>query len=107
MVETMIRMKLATLRHTPGGFWGWRTYVGLALAMGTAAIGLSGAADPSITAGLLALAFAGWTIGWLLAPIQTGGGDDGALLPEHFALLPIPPHRLAVGLLAVACVGVG
>jgi ABC-2 type transport system permease protein len=106
VVGTLIRMKLATLRHTPGAVWGWKGYVGLLLAVGTASFGLLGGDDPSATADLLALAFAGWTIGWILAPIQSGGGDE-RLVPEHFSLLPISPPRLATGLLAVSLVGVG
>jgi ABC-2 type transport system permease protein len=105
MVAVVVRMKLAALRHTPGAFWGWRTVLVSAAALGTLALGLDVAADPGRTFGLLALAFAGWTLGRVLAPIQTGGGGDETLLPEHFALLPIPPRRLATVLFAAAFVG--
>jgi ABC-2 type transport system permease protein len=46
-----------------------------------------------------------WTVGWLFAPVFTGGGDE-TLRPEHFALLPLRPRQLAAGLLGAAFVGV-
>ncbi len=103
----MIRMKLAMLRHTPGYLWGWKTYGGLLLAITTIVMGMSQIHDAAIVTNRLCLAFASWTLGWILAPIQTGGGGDETVMPEHFALLPIAPRKLATDLLAAAFVGLG
>jgi len=105
-VRVLIAMKRAMLRHSPGGLWGWKTWVGLALALGTLAAGLDAGRDAARTGETLALLFAVWTFGWLLAPLQSGGGDE-TLLPEHFSLLPIPPRQLAMGLLAASFYGAG
>ncbi|HEU0165685.1 MAG TPA: hypothetical protein VFQ54_11630 [Thermomicrobiales bacterium] len=107
MVGILIRMKLATLRNMPVGIWNWKTAVGLGLALITILLATADETSPSITTGLLAMAFGSWTLGWVLAPIQTGAGTDEPLMPEHFALLPIPSHKLAFGLLVTTFVGIG
>ncbi len=107
MVDTVVRMKIAALRNTPGALWGWKAIILLCGAIATLAIGLGADASDGDAYGLLALVFAGWTLGWLVAPIQSGGGGDETLLPEHFALLPIPPRRLALALFTATFVGVG
>ena len=33
MAGLLIRMRLAMLRHQAGGWWGWKTWVGLGLAL--------------------------------------------------------------------------
>lgn len=60
---------------------------------------------PGTSVDVLASLYAVWLVGWVLAPVATGGGDE-TLRPEHFALLPIPRRKLAVGLLAASLVGV-
>jgi hypothetical protein len=44
-------------------------------------------------------------IGWVMGPVALRGGGQG-LRPEWFALLPIPPRRLAAGLLGASFIGV-
>ena len=67
-------MKLTTLRRAPGGLINWKTAVGLVLAIVTLLIATRRSESVSITAGLLAMALGSWTLGWSLAPIQTGAG---------------------------------
>jgi ABC-2 type transport system permease protein len=78
---------------------------GLLIAVITLLTGLARFDDPSITVDLMASLYAGWLVGWVLAPVATGGGDE-TLRPEHFALLPIGKRKLAAGLLAASFVGV-
>jgi ABC-2 type transport system permease protein len=101
----MIRMKLTILARTDGGFWGWKTWVGLAMAAGTLTFGVVGERGAEATAGVVALGLLGWAMIWILAPIQTGGASSDTLLPGHFALLPLQPQRLAFALLLAAFVG--
>ncbi|SHF57570.1 hypothetical protein [Streptoalloteichus hindustanus] len=99
---TMVRMKVAIIRHsmtgaraglvTTGGL------LGVALAVGTSALAF-------VDADLLATAYAVWLLGWVLGPLLAGGGDQ-TIRPEFFALLGLRPRRLAGGLLAAAFVGV-
>ena len=107
MLDTLIRMKLAVLRHAPRPIANWRSAVGLALAIVTILLATYRAGSTEKTAALLMMAIGGWTLGWVLAPIQTGAGADEPLMPEHLALLPIAPRRLANGLLATLFVGMG
>lgn len=109
MVGVLIRMKLAVLRHSlRGGRGTWMALgglIGLGLAGGTLALGARHFAHPAIAGDLLAVTLAGWTLGWLIAAIVTGSGDD-ILRPEYFTPLPISPRRLAASLLGAAFVGV-
>ncbi|NLX09609.1 MAG: hypothetical protein GXY36_08125 [Chloroflexi bacterium] len=103
MVSNLIRMNLAMQRKPWSGariFW---LSVGLLLAAGTIALGVTNADNPPLAVDLLASACAAWTLGMALAPVFSGGGGIRA---EHFALLPIPPRKLAAGLLGAALVGV-
>jgi hypothetical protein len=107
VVGDLIRMKLAVLRHTATGER--RTWVvlgavvGLALAAGTIWLAAGLDAGSPVLADLLAVVFAMWTVGWLVGPVW---GGEPVLRPDHFALLPVPRTRLAVGLLAAGLVGV-
>jgi ABC-2 type transport system permease protein len=102
-------MKLRVLRNSMRG----RQMVGLiigglfglAFALLTMLTGLSRFGGPATTVDLLAALYAGWLVGWVLAPVATGGGDE-TLRPEHFALLPIGKRQLATGLLAASFAGV-
>ena len=109
MVGVLIRMKVAVLRHSVTGRRAADTIgggvLGLALALATIWLVARGWPVPGLSTDLLAAAFVLWTVGWLLGPVVFGGGDE-ALRPEHLALVPIRPHRLAAGLLAAAFVGV-
>ncbi|MGR6915471.1 hypothetical protein ACU635_14595 [[Actinomadura] parvosata] len=99
---TLVRMKLALLRHSREGKQGAMTSTGTALggllAAGTLWLSATGGAD------LLAAAYAVWMLGWILGPVVMGGGDE-SLRPEHFSLVGLKSHRLAGGLLAAAFVG--
>ncbi|MEO3807601.1 hypothetical protein ABGB17_01215 [Sphaerisporangium sp. B11E5] len=99
---TMVRMKLAVLRHSMNGqragFVVMGGVTGLVLAGATIWLGLSGAE-------VLAATYAVWMLGWIFGPAFAGGGDE-TLRPEFFTLLGLPPRRLASGLLAGAFVGV-
>jgi len=107
MLDTLIHMKLAVLRHSPRPIANWRTAVGLALAIITILLAIYPTGSTAQTGDLLKMAIGAWTLGWVLAPIQTGAGADEPIMPEHLALLPIAPRRLANGLLATLFVGMG
>lgn len=109
MVGVLIRMKWRVLRHSLRGTQSALTaggaVFGLLAALGTILTATADVDRPGVAVDLLAAVYLLWTIGWLLGPILTGGGDE-TLRPEHFALLPILPRRLAAGLLGAAFVGV-
>jgi ABC-2 type transport system permease protein len=104
----LIRLKLATLRHS------WRAGDTSMLWLG-ASVGLAIAAwawyqavseeDAIRALELLATTFAVWGLIWLALPIMGGSGGD-PLQPESFRLLPLSPRRLAIGLLGASAVGV-
>ncbi|WP_156757689.1 hypothetical protein [Actinokineospora pegani] len=108
MVGVLIRMRVSLLRNTLTGMQA--VTLGLGAVFGLAFAGLGvwlalldlGAA----TGDLLALLFLLWALGWAVGPVFLGG-SGGALAPESFAALPIPPRTLATGLLAASFVGVG
>ncbi|WP_433055132.1 hypothetical protein [Dactylosporangium sp. CS-033363] len=99
---TMAQMKLAVMRHSYRGqraqTAGTGAVIGVVLAAGTAYLGYLG---PDFLAAGLAV----WMLGWMLGPVFMGGGDE-TLRPEYFAMLGLPPRRLAAGLLAASFVGV-
>jgi ABC-2 type transport system permease protein len=109
MVGVLIRMKLAVLRHSMSGRRAADMIgggvLGLALAVGTIWLALHEWPVAGLPLDLVAAAFALWVVGWLFGPVLFGGGDE-TLRPEHLSLLPIPPRRLATGLLATAFLGV-
>jgi ABC-2 type transport system permease protein len=79
--------------------------IGVGLAVGTLLLGLVRFQDPSRSVDLLATLFLGWLLGWVMGPVAVRGAGQG-LRPEWFALLPLPPRRLAAGLLGASFVGV-
>ncbi|MEW9547908.1 hypothetical protein [Nonomuraea sp. NPDC050783] len=99
---TLVRMKVAILRHSGTGQRGQMMaaggFLGLVLAAGTIYLATLGG-------DWLAAAYAVWMLGWIIGPVFSGGGDE-TLRPEFFSLLGLPPHRMAAGLLAAAFVGV-
>ncbi|WP_163506007.1 hypothetical protein [Fodinicola acaciae] len=100
ILSVTVGMKVTALR---------RSYAGgrAVLAAAGATIGFALAGATMLTASssdLMCLAFALWTVGWLVGPMITGG--DTTLRPQHFSLLPLPTSRLAGGLLAAAFVNV-
>ncbi len=104
MVGILIRMNLAMQRNSRSGMYIFWVIVGFILALGTLVLSVIKKDTPVILVDLLASAFAAWTLFLAIAPVFGGGG--GGIRPEHFALLPIPPRRLAVGLAGAAIVGV-
>ncbi|QFU92404.1 hypothetical protein [Amycolatopsis sp. YIM 10] len=109
MVGVFVRLKLLVLRNSLRGtrIVGWLLggLVGLVVAVGTLLVGVVPFERPETSVDLLASIYALWLIGWVLAPVATGGGDE-TLRPEQFALLPLSNRRLAAGLLAASLVGV-
>ncbi|TDV38677.1 hypothetical protein [Actinophytocola oryzae] len=109
MVGVMIRMRWRVLRHSLRGKQAAVTVIGflfgLLAAGATFAVAAADFDEPGVQVDLLAAVYLMWTFGWLVAPILSGGGDE-TLRPEHFALLPLTPRRLAAGLLGAAFVGV-
>lgn len=109
MVGVLIGMKVRVLRNTLRGKAGASFAIGGVVGLIAAVIGvvLMAGHDGGLTVGtdIASAMFAVWVLGWLFGPILTGGGDE-TLRPENFALLPVRPHQLAVGLLGASLVGV-
>lgn len=109
MVGVFVRLKLRMLRNSMrgrqvggmvlGGL------VGLAAAAVTIVLGATQFDNPESSVDVLAAVYGAWLVGWILAPVATGGGDE-TLRPEHFSLLPIGRRQLATGLLAASLVAV-
>lgn len=110
MVGVLTLMKLRVLAHSTGGSRAGGLFLGAAAGLGLAAgtLLLAGAdlASPALRGDLFAAALAVWLFGWLLGPVYTGGGDE-TIRPEHLALIPLPPLRVALGFLTVSFIGVG
>jgi ABC-2 type transport system permease protein len=102
----LLGLRRTLVRNAPGGSStvGLFRTVGLTLAIGTLLCGLLRFDDPDRWVDLLAALFLGWMIGWATGPIVVRGAGQ-SLRPEWFALLPVPPRRLAAGLLAASFVG--
>ena len=104
MVGLLIRMHWAMQRDGLRGARRFWAIVGVLLAIGTVALSILRIRQPVILVDLLAALSAAWTVILALAPVF--GGVGRGIRPEHLALLPIPPRRLAIGLLGAAVVGV-
>lgn len=102
----LVGMRRSLQRHSQGGSGTVLTLrvTGLLLAVATLLGGLVRYDDPGRWVDLLATLFLGWLVGWVMGPIVARGAGQG-LRPEWFALLPIPPRRLAAGLLGASFVG--
>jgi ABC-2 type transport system permease protein len=102
-------MRWRVLRHSLHGKQAVLTVLGFVVGLVAATVTLivAGAPfdDPGVATDVLAVVYLLWTVGWLFAPVLSGGGDE-TLRPEHFALLPLTPRQLAAGLLGAAFVGV-
>jgi ABC-2 type transport system permease protein len=109
VVGVLIRMRWRVLRHSLHGKQAALTVLGLVAGLVAAGVTLLfAAADfgrPGVATDVLAAVYLVWTLGWAVAPVLSGGGDE-TLRPEHFALLPLAPRQLAAGLLGAAFVGV-
>jgi ABC-2 type transport system permease protein len=108
VARVLIRLKLASLRHGFRGgqsslLWaGWT--IGAALALATLGVGLGGWSDAPTALDQLALAFLLWAGLWIVVPLV--GATSDPLRTEYFALLPVRPGRLVLGLLAASLVGI-
>ncbi|MEV4799405.1 hypothetical protein AB0K18_05260 [Nonomuraea sp. NPDC049421] len=98
MAVVLARMRLLLLWRVTNGMLVAGVVAGLLLAVATWVFGTS--------ADVLAAAFAGWSFGWLVGPLFTGGGDGG-LRPEYFSRLPMTARGLARGLLVAGFAGPG
>jgi ABC-2 type transport system permease protein len=102
-------MRWRVLRHSLHGKQAVLTVLGFVAGLVAAGVTLivAGASfdDAEVGTDVLAAVYLVWTVGWLFAPVLSGGGDE-TLRPEHFALLPLTPRQLAAGLLGAAFVGV-
>ncbi|OQO89689.1 hypothetical protein B1813_22585 [Saccharomonospora piscinae] len=110
MVGELIRLKLTLLRRSMSGQRAAQLVLGalVGLFFATGTIWLTGIETPaaSVTGDLIAVALAGWMLGWFFGPILFGsGGAD--LKPEQFALFPIRPRTLTAGLVGAGLIGVG
>lgn len=109
MVGVVVRLKLRILRnslrgrHLAGMLAGGA--VGLLAAAVTLLLGVVPFEHSRTSVDVLAAVYACWLVGWVLAPLVTGGGDE-TLRPEHFSLLPIRPTKLAAYLLAASFIAI-
>ncbi|MCP2329461.1 ABC-2 type transport system permease protein [Hamadaea flava] len=107
MVGVLIRMKLAIIRHSmTGGKAAWMVTggaFGLLFAAATIWLTFVDIAEPGVLGDLLACVWAMWMLGWVVGPLW---GGSAVLRADHFALLPVPRRKLALGLLGAAFVGV-
>ncbi|MFE7190272.1 hypothetical protein [Kitasatospora sp. NPDC057541] len=107
-ITVLTGMKATVLRRSMSGPRAAGLVVGTvcggAGAVGTALLGFADYATPEAGFGVLALAQLLWSLGWALGPLVTGG--DSTLRPAWFAMVPMRPRSLAVGLLGAAFVGV-
>jgi hypothetical protein len=106
-VLTLVRLKLTLLRRSMTGSRGdWMVagaVVGTGLAVSTIVLSALYRASPAILGDLLGVIYALWLAGWIVGPVW---GGAPLVRAEHFALIPVPPRRLAVGLLGTAFAGI-
>jgi ABC-2 type transport system permease protein len=109
VVGVLIAMKLRALRNSLRGATGVFFVIGavVGIVAAAAAVLLMATHSGGLTVGtdIASAFFAVWTLGWLFGPVLSGGGDE-TLRPENFALLPLRPKQLAVGLLGASLAGV-
>lgn len=107
MAGVLIRMKLRIIRNSmTGGRAAWMIIggvLGVVFAAATVALALARLDAPGLIADLLATTYLIWMLGWMVGPLW---GGSAVLRVDHFALLPLPRRKLAVGLLAAAFVGI-
>ncbi|MER5895367.1 hypothetical protein [Streptomyces sp. NPDC001876] len=107
MAGVLIRMKLRIIRNSmTGGKAVWMVIgaiLGLAFATATVALAFVRLDTPGLVADLLATTYLIWALGWMVGPLW---GGSAVLRSDHFALLPLPRRRLALGLLAAGLVGI-
>ena len=106
-VLILVRLKLTLLRRSMTGSRGaWMVavaVVGTGLAVSTIVLSALYRANPAVLGDLLGVIYALWLAGRIVGPVW---GGAPMLRAEHFALTPVPPRRLAVGLLGAAFAGI-
>jgi ABC-2 type transport system permease protein len=106
VVGDLIRLKLAITRHSVTGsraVWAWSgATTGAVLAAGVVVLAAWPLQPASLVPDLLAVAYLTWLLGWVVGPVMSPAPP---LRPAHLAMLPLPRHRLAVGLLVAGFVG--
>lgn len=105
IAATLTRMRLTVWSRTPNSLRGLGVLAGTALAVGTLAVAVFELGGAGSTSDLLAVAFAGWLLGWVIGPVQGGGNDF--LRAEWFSTLPARRRSLTTGMFAASCVGIG
>jgi hypothetical protein len=99
-VLILVRLKLTLLRRSmTGSGVAWMVavaVVGTGLAVSTIVLSALYRASPAVLGDLLGVIYALWLAGRIVGPVW---GGALMLRAEHFALTPVPPRRLAVGLL--------
>ncbi len=106
-VLILVRLKLRLLRRSmTGGRGAWMVLgaaLGVLLAVSTILLGALYDAKPPVLGDLLGVVYALWMVGWIAGPVWSGAPLVRA---EHFALIPLPRRRLALGLLGAAFAGI-
>ena len=106
-VLILVRLKLTLLRRSMTGSRGaWMVavaVVGTGLAVSTIMLSALYRASLAVLGDLLGVIYALWLAGRIVGPVW---GGAPMLRAEHFALTPVPPRRLAVGLLGAAFAGI-
>ncbi|HUB42925.1 MAG TPA: hypothetical protein VMA72_29060 [Streptosporangiaceae bacterium] len=105
-VLTLVGLKVTLLRRSmTGSRGGWsvaEAMVGTCLALSTVALSALSQASRADLADLLGVIYALWLAGWVVGPVW---GGAPLVRAEHFALIPLPRRRLALGLLGTALAG--
>jgi hypothetical protein len=104
---TLVKLKLTLLRRSmAGGRGAWTVtgaVVGVCLALSTIALSALYSASAAVLGDLLGVVCALWMIGWIAGPVWSGAP---LVRTAHFALIPVPRRRLALGLLGAAFAGI-
>lgn len=108
MVGALIHLRLTAQRHSTSPartlLRGLGVLAGSLLAIVTLIWAARSFADREVMTDNVALALGLWWVGWALAP--SVGGEDPALRPENFRLLPLRPRRLVAALSAASLAGI-
>lgn len=106
-VLILVRLKLTLLRRSmTGGRGAWMVagaVLGVFLAVAAIVLSALYDASPAVLGDLLGVVYALWMAGWMVGPVWSGAPLVRA---EHFALIPVPRGRLALGLLGAAFAGI-
>lgn len=106
-VLILVRLKATLVRRSLTGSRGaWMisgAVIGTCLALSTIALSALYSASPAILGDLLGVVYAVWMAGWIVGPVW---GGAPLVRAKHFALIPLPRRRLALGLLGATLTGI-